>query len=290
MDMAHSKELILGTAMWGWGTDQREALSILDRFVSRGGSRVDTAVNYPIDREPSHWGLALDYICEWVRINGPVIHVNLKVGALDNSGAARQCLEPIFLSRQVDQQLQRLGNALHMVSVHWDNRDEGDESAILDTLGYFRQLNGAGIEIGLSGVRQPQLYASLAPDLKDKWVIQAKCHKFIDDSLRYRSSFPENPCWAYGINAGGMKPETTPGSSFRLRGIPVNEDWLRQLSHELENTDAIPKPESYHHLALMHIWQHPGIRGVILGPRNGPQLGDTLAFWERLLRPGSENV
>lgn len=64
---------------------------------------------------------------------------------------------------------------------------------------------------------------------------------------------------------------------------------MRQLGHELENADAVPMPESYHHLALMHVWQHPGINGVILGLRNGPQLEDTLAFWERLLIQGSES-
>ena len=35
------KDLLLGTALWGWGIDKSNALTILDNFVEKGFRKVD---------------------------------------------------------------------------------------------------------------------------------------------------------------------------------------------------------------------------------------------------------
>ena len=59
--------LILGTAMWGWTTSPAMAMTLLDQFYAAGGRAVDTATNYPINKNPGDFRQAERMLADWIR-------------------------------------------------------------------------------------------------------------------------------------------------------------------------------------------------------------------------------
>lgn len=156
------KQLVLGTALWGWTVDKVEAFKMLDSF-SKKHSIVDTAINYPIDGDPEHCGLALKWIAEWSRNNAGAIKTIVKIGARDNLGGNRVDLSQPNIRTCLQFLRELLENSLNTISIHWDNRGDlpGDAEAIADTVEEFERIFRSGISIGLSGVRRPDLYFML---------------------------------------------------------------------------------------------------------------------------------
>ena len=97
------KIIVLGTALWGWGVDRSMAYQMLDRFIMQGGRIVDTATNYPINKRPEDFGLAVKWISDWIVSNGTKdLCVLVKVGATDNMGGSRVNLCSSFILEAAD--------------------------------------------------------------------------------------------------------------------------------------------------------------------------------------------
>ena len=97
-NFSYSKELILGTALWGWGIEKINAFRILDKFVERGFKKVDVATNYPINEDHLSYGQTINWLREWVKYNGKYsIEVICKVGSLSNSKSPKCNLSKSFL-------------------------------------------------------------------------------------------------------------------------------------------------------------------------------------------------
>jgi aryl-alcohol dehydrogenase-like predicted oxidoreductase len=273
------KQIILGSALWGWGVEKRQAFEMLDMFARRGGRVVDMAANYPIDRDPEHFQLAANWLEEWLAVNGNALDVFMKIGSMDNQGGANANLAKSFVLISLDVFRAKFGTALFGMAVHWDNRD--DAAQIADTLDAFRDFAGDGLAIGLSGIRHPALYAAAAPDLADRYWVQVK------ENLATRAArahlaphFPKARYFAYGINMGGVKLGR-PGkdASLALRGIAYPADLVERAQALL---DPKTGPRTLNELALAAAYGNDALAGVIVGARDAAQLAQSLDYWAAL--------
>lgn len=274
-----TKTAWLGTALWGWGVDAREAHAMLDAFAAGGGRHVDAAVNYPINARPADFGAANRILAAWLTANPGTLAVSCKIGALDNSGGNRENLGASAVAVATELLGAAFGEALWGVGVHWDNRE--DEGALAETLGALRALRKEGLELGLSGVRRPDLYAALAPDLADAWWVQVKDNAATKEAqARYAPHLPDARYLAYGINMGGVKarPSERADASLALRGLaePETADALRALVGE---SFAGLTARDLNDLALMRVVADDRLAGCILGPRDAHQLKRSLEVW-----------
>lgn len=293
-NLTGTMSLILGTALWGWAVDRSMAFRLLDHFYELGGRIVDTATNYPINKCAADYGLALDWISQWVTLNSPKeLSVLVKIGAVDNLGTDLSDLSPTNLRNSSAMLRDRLGRSLSAISVHWDNRDEDDYDGIVQTVEFFARIQDAGLSVGFSGVRRPDLYLAAAPELAASWWIQVK--ENVQTNLartNYSKYFPQARYLAYGINLGGFKLETASDcSSLTLRGlsIPVElEIRMREMIATLHGLK--PKPTTFNELALLAACLNKSLNGVIIGPRNIDQLEDAYAFRNKLLDEDSEKA
>lgn len=290
------KKLVLGTALWGWGVDQSTAYKLLDQFVSSGGSVIDTATNYPINKRSQDCGLALNWLSEWLATSGNVdVSVIAKIGAIDNLGGPDTDLTPSSVVKSEEFLRDRLGSALAAIAVHWDNRGEkpGDKVAIAETTSEFARISASGMSIGFSGVRHPQNYLEAAPELANKWWIQVKENALSDSARRqYFSLFPNARYLAYGINMGGIKLDpTTNQSSISLRGVQVPNGLVEKLSSYLGSPHGLkPSPTNLNELALITSFLNQALSGIIVGPRDVAQLKSTQNFWSRLTNECSADM
>lgn len=283
-----NKFLALGTALWGWGVDRDTAFKLMDQFVIMGGKVIDTAANYPINKRPQDYGLALSWIAEWLTLNGKSdVSVIAKIGAADNLGGPTINLTPSFIRDSEACLREQLGDSLAAIAVHWDNRGEedGDIEAIFETVNEFERISAAGLSVSFSGVRHPQIYFDAAPRLADRWWIQIK-ENALSDSARqhYCRIFPNARYLAYGINMGGIKLESpSRNSSVSLRGVSYPSGLVERLSEYLSSAHGLsPVPTNLNELALITSFLNPALSGIIIGPRDVAQLLSTQIFWSRL--------
>jgi aryl-alcohol dehydrogenase-like predicted oxidoreductase len=282
------KSLVLGTALWGWGVDRNNAYELLEKFLNNGGSHIDTATNYPINKYKEDFGLAVKWIADWVSVNGSSkLALTVKIGSVDNMGTPDVNLAPSDIDRSANKLREKFGKALSCISVHWDNRTnhKNQTSSIEQTVNAMSTLESEGIAIGLSGIKHPELYYKANPALADRWIIQVK-ENFVTRYAResYQRWFPNAKYLAYGINLGGLKTEpAATDSSIELRQINIPKSTSEKLvcilnsSHHFE-----PRPASLNELALAAAFVNPALSGVIIGPRNLSQLESTLEYWHKL--------
>ena len=279
-----AKKVLLGSALWGWATPREEVFAILDTFATAGGGVVDTAANYPINGIPADFGRAAALLSEWLRVHRPEnVRVLYKVGSLNNEVSATTALtaSDIILSSEVARG--KFADWLGGIAVHWDNRD--DPEAIESSLGVISALAAQGFDVGFSGVKRPDLYLQLAPDLASRWLIQVKENVSTQSARKsYQDYFPSAQFLAYGINMGGVKGrQSTKTSSLALRGLEVPTLVNRLLQFiTAPPADLADPPANLNELAMMLSWANPSLAGVILGPRTAVQLADSLRYWERL--------
>lgn len=291
-----NKKLVLGTALWGWGIERREAYQLLEHFLQSGGSIVDTATNYPINKHKEDFGLAVSWMADWVQQHGDSsLELIVKIGSRDNMGSPDVNLTPDHIERAADTLKNQFANELSCISIHWDNRadDEHQMAAIAQTVEAMSKLEQAGLSIGLSGIKYPQLYFKADPALAEKWIIQVK-ENFMTRAAReaYQTWFPKAMYLAYGINLGGLKIEAPKtNSSIELRQINIPQLLTERLGHFLNSDHGFePRPMTLNELALAASYVNPTLSGVVIGPRNLQQLENTLAYWESLKEHANKSV
>lgn len=288
--MATPKRLVLGSALWGWALDQHQVFNLLDRYIARGGLWVDTAVNYPINKQKADYGKALAWLGDWLQARGSApISVILKVGAVDNMGSPDTQLTPQHVMDEVNVWRTRLGNTLTLVAIHWDNRGStpADRVEIRETLSAFSDLKASGLELGFSGVRHPEIYRQEAPQLAKDWWIQVKENASTEEArTKLQSFFPEAHYLAYGLNMGGIKAEAPSAqSSTALRGISPSQELVKTLTAKLEAAYKLhPAPADFNELAMRQAFFNQALSGIVVGPRTGQQLDATLDYWQALVQ------
>jgi len=280
---------VLGTAMWGWTVSKSEAFRLLNVFEEWGGVIIDSATNYPINGEQTSNGEALKWISEWFASNPQTkLKVLIKIGSTDNSGSSESDLSKSRLLNEMARQINNFGpTSLLGLGIHWDNRPDksGSLSGMVESLEAMREIANSGLEIGISGIRRPDLYRQLAPDLAAKWIIQVK-ENVLDSSTRqkYTQIFPHSRILAYGMNMGGVRLE--PGSRQSPRVVAsqsASPSTISKLERILaaSQLNAV-KPKTFNELGLWHAMQQDTLDGVILGPSSQMQLMESIKFIDLL--------
>lgn len=275
--------------MWGWTVSKSESFRLLDSFEEWGGVIIDSATNYPINGNPASNGEALMWISEWFAKNPKTkLRVLIKVGSKDNLGSSESDVSKSRLLHELSKQMNTFGpSSLLGLGIHWDNRPDqsGSQSEMVESLEAMREIANSGMEIGISGIRRPDLYKQLAPDLAAKWIIQVK-DNVLDSSTRqkYNQIFPHSRILAYGMNMGGVRLE--PGSRQSLRVMAsqrASPSTISEIERILSASqlDAV-KPKTFNELGLWHALQQDTLNGVILGSSSQRQLMESIKFIDLL--------
>lgn len=282
--------LILGTAQWGWNVPRDDAFRLLDAWLAAGFREIDTATNYPINKQAADFRAAEHILCEYLDAHGiNDAQVTMKVGSLNNMRTPEINLSPSFILMMADEYRRLLGDNLRGLMLHWDNRDELQAiRATLNALAICQEE--FGLRPGLSGIARPDLYAAANTELGLSFDIEIKHNIFHSDYERY-SPFhqAQHRFLAYGINAGGIKLEGPyPAASTLLaRGgdpekLAGQIERLRALLPRLNTAFVRPPVLTMNHAGLIHAGLHPAIGGIILGVSTVAQLKETLDFWRNL--------
>lgn len=278
-------QLLLGTALWGWTVSRPTCFELLDTFYAAGLRQIDAAVNYPINKNPADFRAAEHILLEWINSHGVRdLKITMKLGSLNNLRSPEHNLSKSFLLLNLDDYRYRLGSHWDTLMIHWDNRN--DLHAIAETMEALAIAREAGLRIGLSGIRYPELYAQLNTQsgFNFDFHIQIK-HNFLQsDHARYPDFHGRRRFAAYGIHAGGLKPNAADyraDSSLKARGgdlqslAPEVERWIHWIEKQ-------PRKLGFHEAALMFAAAHPDVESIIIGPSSTAQLLDTIEVWKNL--------
>jgi len=282
------KNILLGTALWGWSINQHTAFDLLENFLDKGGNFIDVATNYPINKSKEDYGLAIKWLSKWKKFNqSHKFSLLIKIGSVDNLGNFDVDLSPKNIIDTTNRLKDTFEDSLSCISVHWDERGNNisDDKLIHETVKTFSIIRDSGLAIGLSGVKFPGAYYKADPTLSDHWLIQVK-ENFITTKSRnsYEVFFPSAKYLAYGINLGGVKLEPLEGnSSIKLRGLEHSNSIIDELLDFIKsNYDTMPNSKLFNELALTAAYFNPYLSGVIVAPSNLGQLQNTLAYWQHL--------
>lgn len=284
-------DLVLGTAMWGWTIDREGCFALLDEFYQRGGRRIDTATNYPINKNPSDFRRAEKLLAEWITAHEVTdLEVIMKVGSLNNMMTPDQNLSPSFLMICAEEYENLLGANLACMMIHWDNRKA--EKEIDTTMSTLLKLGENRWKIGLSGIRYPEIYAEvLAAHSLEDLPVELKHNLLYTDYERYAPLHQRSSFIAYGINAGGIKLDpqgySSKASLLARGGNPDTHEKLTSQLNNLLTTIAIPSssrgPElSMNQLGMLYAAYHPGISGILLGPSRVEHLTASFSWLQQL--------
>ena len=279
------KELVLGTAQFAWTIQRPQAFDLLDAWLSAGHNRVDCATNYPINKNPADFRAAERILREYCQAHGlNDLRITMKVGSLNNLRTPDASLSPSFLYMMADEYRQLLGDNLHTLMLHWDHRE--DPAEIADTLEALRRIRQEhGLQVGLSGIARPDLYAATNADIGLQFELQLKHNIFHSDLPRYAPLLPCVQAYAYGVNAGGVKLDGAhpPDGTLAARGGSP-EPFVPQLAYirermEIWTRDFVrPPARDMNQIGLLYAALHPDLYGMILGPSSPAQLRRSLEW------------
>ncbi|MGN6376579.1 MAG: aldo/keto reductase [Sphingomonas sp.] len=152
--------LVLGGNVFGWTADKATSFRILDAFVARGGSMIDTADVYSAWVEGHQGGESESVIGEWLKQSGKrdEVIIATKVGMLPGEGG--EGLQPARIAAACDASLRRLQT--DHIDVYFAHRDD-ENTPLDDTLEAFGRLIDAGKVrvLGASNYHAMRLKAAL---------------------------------------------------------------------------------------------------------------------------------
>ena len=280
---------ILGTAMWGWTTPKEICFELLDTFYTRGFRQVDTATNYPINKKPEDFRKAENILREWILAHGiSDLTIMVKVGSLNNLGGPENNLSKSFLLLALDEYSFLFHDNLRTFSIHWDNRE--NEADIRETFEALKIASDNGLNIGLSGIKHPEIYARINEAFGFKFSVQFKHNLLYSDFERYAPLHHQGKFLAYGINAGGLKLNPSAyhdKSTLNVRGghtedQPPFAPALLQLIEKANQNNRRPAIENFNQCGLCFAWYKKGIEGILIGTTKVKQLEHSLDFMEIL--------
>ncbi|HHJ50536.1 MAG TPA: aldo/keto reductase [Phaeodactylibacter sp.] len=281
----------LGTAFWGWRIATERCFELLNAFYECGFRYVDTATNYPIDKQPEHFRLAESILQQWIRAHGVGdLRICQKVGSLNNTGGPEHLLNPSFLLLNATYYRNKFGSNLHCLMWHWDKRR--DEEAIAKSLEVAADLVAEGIAAGFSGLEHPAIHAShwferevsLPEDRADDFsrpYLQLKHNLFQSAYSHYAPFHGRARFIAYGITAGGLKFGESRMETLRARGGQPQKFRRHLDSLQQYLAEAFPRQTfTFHELGMIYASFLPGLSGLLLGASNTAQLEHSLSFWQ----------
>jgi aryl-alcohol dehydrogenase-like predicted oxidoreductase len=276
-----SLQVMLGTAQWGWTTDSKTAYEILDCWLDSGNTHIDTATNYPINKNPADFRAAEKILSAYIQSNGlKNLRITVKVGSVDNLRTPENNLKPSFLRMLGEAYLQIFGENLAVLMVHWDNRS--DPMSIAATLEALVALNAEyGFRIGLSGIARPDVYCEVINRLDLHLDVQVKHNVFHSDVQRYQELFyPNHHFWAYGIMGGGVSLEEKQGITLTARGGLSEQQAhvvykINEKRSQWNTAQVRPPITTMNQVGLLFAYANPALSGILLGASTTTQVQAT---------------
>ena len=152
--------LMLGGNVFGWTADKETSFAVLDAFVERGGSMIDTADVYSAWVSGHKGGESESVIGEWLRRSGKRDRVIIatKVGMLPGEGGDK--LAPARIAAACEASLQRLGT--DHIDVYFAHQDDPDtpQDAVLEAFGRLIDAGKVRV-IGASNFHAARLKSAL---------------------------------------------------------------------------------------------------------------------------------
>ena len=268
-------DLILGTSLWGWTVSEITCFEILDEFYKNNFREIDTATNYPINKNSRFFRSAETIIKNWIRLNGiNDLRITIKVGSIDNSGSADNNLSYSFLIMSQDYYLETFTSNFDTFMIHWDHRNnEEDINQTIRALNIINRKNN----VGLSGIKEPEIYHKLLIENNIPISVQIKHNIFESQYDRYKIFHGLGRFVAYGINAGGLKltNEYTPTNSALVRAICTSQyqKYLPYLRELISNSSDC---RSLNDISMVYAFNSPHIAGLISGASSRNQIKETI--------------
>ena len=279
----HDKTVALGTALWGWKVERKEAFKLLDQYYQSGYRYIDTAFNYPINDKARDAHKAASYLSEWINTNNiDDLRIIYKIGSISNKHVAHNNLSYTYLSEHADIARGAFGKNLHCLMIHWD--DSEHSSDIEATCNTLSDICSDKIVIGLSGIRSPALYTQFLKEEPKQIHIEFKFNIFTQKPLDYTYFNELSPhYWAYGISGSGLNLDKSYSSSSyvslaREKGFHdkyLTGEKTRIIKQFIESSPLI---NSFYELSLAYVLDTNRINGFIIAPSNIAQLNHTLSF------------
>ena len=275
-------KLILGTALWGWVVPKATCFEILDEFYKNNFRKIDTATNYPINKDNKYFRFAETIIEEWISANGVNdLEITIKVGSVDNSGSPVNNLTFSFLMMSQDYYLEKFESNVDTLMIHWDNRNS--EESISQSIRALYTINKK-VKVGLSGIKYPEIYYKYLKDNNIISSIQIKHNLFDSYYDKYKPFLGLSRFDAYGINAGGLKLNSkyTATSSASIRGITVSsyQSYLVNLQILISNSKIC---NSFNDICMIYALNSPGLGGIISGTSSKGQIKETINSFKHVL-------
>lgn len=287
--------LALGGNVFGWTTDETTSFSLLDMFVERGFSLVDTADVYSTWVPGHRGGESEEIIGKWLRRGGAreKIVIATKVGM--DMKAFGKGLSKDHILRSADASLRRLGvDCIDLYQAHID-----DVSVPLEeTLEAFAILVEAGKvrAIGASNYTAPRLAEALATSagagfprfaclqphyhLANRSFFEGPLQKLcLDEGLGVLSYY----ALAGGFLTGKYRSEADLEGKPRARTVahwldPRGLDILAELDTTAARLEATPAQ-----VAIAWVMAQPGVTAPIVSATNLAQLEEVLKSAEIVL-------
>ncbi len=281
--------LLLGSAMWGWNTPKETVFNLLDEWYAQGFRQVDAATNYPINKNPSDFRLSEKILLEWIKTHGiSDLQVMMKIGSVNNLFTPEHILTKSFILMMLDEYQHLFENNLHTIMVHWDNREKEEE--INETLEAFLIAKNKGLNIGLSGIKHPNIYFELNKKYNFDFSIQIKHNVIHSDYQRYVPFHGKRRFITYGINAGGLKlnaDKYSEKSTLKTRGGDIENEppILQKIKKAISifNKENSPPPiTGFFQIGMINAYYHPDIQGILIGASKMEQLNENIRFYRLL--------
>jgi aryl-alcohol dehydrogenase-like predicted oxidoreductase len=282
------KNMLLGTAQWSWTMNDKSAFEVLDAFYESGFRQIDSATNYPINKIEADFRQSEKIITAWIQAHGVKdLKIMMKIGSLNNNRTPECNLSPSFLLMSLEYYRNLFQENLDTIMIHWDNRE--DKKDIFESLEALKTVEKEGFEVGISGIKHPELYAAVNQTFNLNCYIQIKHNILQSDYARYVTFHNNARFIAYGINAGGVKLNPAlydKNSVLAARGgdLSNNNDKIKAIEAILakanENKNRPPITDFFQVGMLYAV--NSGIENILVAPSNPTQWQTTLDFYNIL--------
>ncbi len=284
--------LILGGNVFGWTVDRDASFRILDAFVDRGGTMIDTADVYSAWVDGHQGGESETIIGDWLRQTGKRDRVLIatKVGMLPGEGGAK--LAPARIAAAAEASLRRLGT--DRIDLYYAHQDDEDTPQA-DYLAAFGQLIDAGKVrvLGASNFRAMRLKSALdlatAQGLPRFHALQPEYnlvsrHKYEGELQNLCVEHNIGVAPYYGLAAGFLtgKYRSTADLSKSVRGGGMAELLTGKGAAVLAAMDAVAAETgaTLPQIALAWLAAQEGVVAPIASATSVEQLEELVGAWE----------
>jgi aryl-alcohol dehydrogenase-like predicted oxidoreductase len=288
--------MVLGGNVFGWNVDQATGEAILDRFIERGGTMVDTADVYSAWIPGNHGGESETMIGAWLKASGKrdKVLIATKVGMLPGEGG--KGLAPARIAAACDASLKRLGvDCIDLYFAHADDDSVPQE----DVLEAFQRLIQAGKvrHIGASNFRAARLKSALdlARDqglphyrvLQPEYNLVSRSHfegELQDLCISHNIGVVPYFGLASGFLTGKYRSEADAGKS--MRGGKAS-GWLKTKTAILPEMDRVAEETgaTLPQIALAWLAAQPGVTAPISSATSVAQLDELMGSLDVVLTP-----